>query len=910
MVSDISSRPQGCENQKLTLKQKSEVWKLLINNSRGSEWHKCDLHLHSTASDGTATPQQLVDEAVQKGIKIIALTDHHTVDSIDEIKAYGRSRDIVVISGIEFRTEYGQRSVHMIGLFPDSYNGIELTQEALYELVLSPLNLTKTLIRKAGRSEHPEYSDDKALKEGLLRVQVGFKEAADLIHKYGGVVTVHAGGKANSFDEEMKHDGPAKKNVDIADSLGPVKEELLRNYIDICEVRNHKEVVFYLEKWNKPCIAASDAHSISEFARNFCWIKCDPSFEGLKQIIYEPESRVRIQEDKPEEKPDYLVIDRLEIDYKDFGKQIIPFNQGLNTIIGGRSSGKSILLSCIARLCGDTKPIKPGKQQYDTYIDTAIQSMKMYWRDLGEETDRKIDFFPQSYIIEMASDPHKIRDLVEDIMRDENGENKELTQLRGKLETTRVLIHSLFSDYRKKNDDLVSLQSDIKAVGNREGIQQEISKLESLILQIRTTIKDGLSDEESALYGTQKEQISELKNKGRMHQDSIQTIEGIREVPIFADIEYSLSALPNEEQRTRLTTAYNEMKAETLEKWSAIVESFITESKELFDRSKADIATIEQNPAYIKATKVYEENTKLVEENSKLEKEKAKLSKIDRLAERIEQTQKDIIDILGKILSCYDDLYSSQYEYCTTHVVNKGDVTITPQVVFQAKAFQDIVSKHFDGRSAKNNDVLYFKYESKDHFSTYAKEMLKKLLKREYVLKSGSNHTEAAENIFSSNPFMIEYNINYQGDDLSEMSEGKTAFVILRLLLDFSTNEYPILIDQPEDDLDNRAIFGDLVSYLREKKIKRQIILVTHNPNVVVGADAEEIIVANQQGIGNMNPDGIKFAYITGALEDSFVAENESVLMKQGIREHVCDLLEGGDKAFQLREQKYQLSNR
>lgn len=99
-------------------------------------------------------------------------------------------------------------------------------------------------------------------------------------------------------------------------------------------------------------------------------------------------------------------------------------------------------------------------------------------------------------------------------------------------------------------------------------------------------------------------------------------------------------------------------------------------------------------------------------------------------------------------------------------------------------------------------------------------------------------------------------------------------------------------------------------SYLREKKIKRQIILVTHNPNVVVGADAEEIIVANQQGIGNMNPDGIKFAYITGALEDSFVAENESVLMKQGIREHVCDLLEGGDKAFQLREQKYQLSSR
>ena len=61
---------------------------MLINNSRGSEWRKCDLHMHSTASDGTATPQQLVDEAVNKKIEIIALTDHHTVDKVDEIKAY------------------------------------------------------------------------------------------------------------------------------------------------------------------------------------------------------------------------------------------------------------------------------------------------------------------------------------------------------------------------------------------------------------------------------------------------------------------------------------------------------------------------------------------------------------------------------------------------------------------------------------------------------------------------------------------------------------------------------------------------------------------------------------------------------------------------------------------------------
>jgi len=99
-----------------------------------------------------------------------------------------------------------------------------------------------------------------------------------------------------------------------------------------------------------------------------------------------------------------------------------------------------------------------------------------------------------------------------------------------------------------------------------------------------------------------------------------------------------------------------------------------------------------------------------------------------------------------------------------------------------------------------------------------------------------------------------------------------------------------------------------LVTYLREKKLKRQIVIVTHNANIVVGADAEEIIVANQQGIGNVNPGAVQFAYVTGALENTFTDDNSFILLKQGIREHVCDLLEGGDKAFKLREQKYQLA--
>ena len=154
-----------------------------ISNTKGSIWLKWDLHMHSTASDGKCSPQELIEEASKRGISVIALTDHHTVNNIDEAKRLGKEKGITVISGIEFRTTYGQKSVHMIGLFPDKYNGISLNQETLYELILCQLNLSKTTIMQAARNEAIKNGkviedDNVAYKDGLLRVQVSFESAA------------------------------------------------------------------------------------------------------------------------------------------------------------------------------------------------------------------------------------------------------------------------------------------------------------------------------------------------------------------------------------------------------------------------------------------------------------------------------------------------------------------------------------------------------------------------------------------------------------------------------------------------------------------------------------------------------------------------------------------------------------
>jgi predicted ATP-dependent endonuclease of OLD family len=125
--------------------------------------------------------------------------------------------------------------------------------------------------------------------------------------------------------------------------------------------------------------------------------------------------------------------------------------------------------------------------------------------------------------------------------------------------------------------------------------------------------------------------------------------------------------------------------------------------------------------------------------------------------------------------------------------------------------------------------------------------------------------------------------------------------------LHLSKSKNPILIDQPEDSLDNRTVYRELNEFIKKKKIDRQIIVVSHNANLVVSTDSENIIVANQSGQGESKDNfKYKFEYVNGAIEHSFIDDSKKgILFQRGIRQHVCDILEGGEEAFAKRENKY-----
>lgn len=883
---------------------------MITKSTRGSEWRKWDLHVHTPASDGTGTPEQIVDTAISKGLSVIAITDHHTTDYIDKVKEAAKDKNLTVISGIEFRSEYGAKSVHFIAYFPEEYNGTKLTSQNLYELILCKLKLSKAEIIAKAKSLKSYSNEDKAFHEGIFLLQVNLKEAAELIHSYGGIISVHNGQKSNGLDEEVKHKGTAPKNVRTLDEcLGPLKEELMNNYIDICDLGvsdDDNEREFYLKQFNTPSILASDAHRYENIGSSFSWIKANPSFEGLKQIIYEPVTRVSLQTEKPEFKNDYQIIDSIEFNNTAMGTQKIDFNQNLNTIIGGRSSGKSILLGCLANIIDPSQKPKENQDAYNENIRKLIKDASVLWCDGSSET-RKIIYYSQSKISEIVRPDENgisgINKLVNRIVRTD--ENKvELLQAYDKaVIANRTELVSKINDFCEIKKQIQEKNDEIRDIGIKKGIQQEIEKLEKEIDSIKKELKDYLSASDEQLYKEKVEKLEKLQECRKLLTSDTAQYDIAENSELFTSLDSLLSSFSSL-NHDEISDFYESLKKETKEKWVDFIKK---QKKDIFEKmNKVDekIKEITDSEIFIKGNSFKDNNEVLSKKDSDLQKEKQKNNTIEKIESEISKLQESLNNCKNDIFVSFSKYKTLANELSEKLQMQKKDVEIKANVHLLYKDFFKLVLESIN-RTRKENQ----KYEDYETISPSSREELISnlfdgIINDEIILKKQFH--QVLTDLFSNNYYTISYDVTYDNDSFEKMSEGKKAFIVLRLLLDFDDSVCPIIIDQPEDDLDNRAIYDQLVKYLKEQKKERQIILATHNPNVVVGADAELVIVANQNGIDSPNQDNLQFEYYGNSIEDTFEnRECSTVLLSKGIREHICEILEGGTAAFQIREKKY-----
>src|SRR5690606_9801671 len=152
-----------------------------------------------------------------------------------------------------------------------------------------------------------------------------------------------------------------------------------------------------------------------------------------------------------------------------------------------------------------------------------------------------------------------------------------------------------------------------------------------------------------------------------------------------------------------------------------------------------------------------------------------------------------------------------------------------------------------------NRDLAEYQYDDFTGFERHQLDLFEKLENKKLTLKGGYDGQSLASALLSTNFFSLSYDIVYEGDDFKSMSDGKKAFLVHKLVLDFSDKSCYMLKAQPEDDLNNRAISNNLVPYLRNNKNIRPLIVATHTPNIALAAARPLVLCANHHGEKNLN---------------------------------------------------------
>ena len=931
--------------------------------SRGSEWRKWDLHIHTPASichdyggSNEETWEKFICdlEKLPKEFSVIGINDYLFLDGYEKVLEYkkkGRLKNIdLILPILEFRLKefagvdfgaYKRPNIHVI--FADE---TVLATDIIKSQFLATLDskyilekygtefqrtLTKESLIELGNKIINTVPDEKKFQckspeeEGFYNLNLTLDQIQSPLKKdcFKGKYLL-AIGKTEWSQISWKYASPANKKT-LINSCDVVftSSESVKAFESAKQKLKNEEVKDLL-------LDCSDAHTFSysvnkdgipikdRIGKCFTWIKADPTFEGLKQILYEADDRVKIQESKPEERESYQIIDSVKFLDQNFTQEEIFLNQNLTVIIGGKSTGKSVLLRNMAEAIDakevETRIDEAQLQKYPKELEVANFLVK--WRDgqeskkVNSEISKKIIYIPQSYLnrlIDKKETKTPIFKIVEEALRQDDlvkeSFDKMDVQQREIERNISADVDSLF--FIEK--DIQSLSAAIKSIGDKQGIEIEIKKLEAEI----TTLKDssGISAEELKKYDDLKNQYAKLNYQKISNKIDLENLIRIKGKEIF--IAPNLLSLSEEVQKS-LVTEYESITEKYLHQWKEKIDVTINviKANDLKLDELITLLTEEGKPLSEKVKQSKSLSEKIDLQKKEQEKLKLILKEEEKLKTEKEKFNTKILQIAEGNSKFYDSFQSAKNEILKQKNFSGEGFDFDISVEFKSDLFQKNFVEDVCNRSkidAFDPKLNNYKFNDNTGLKGVIKKAVDGILKGALALKVNYTKQEAIKKLVQ-NWFLFHYQIKDGYDDISTMSPGKKSFIILKLLIELSNDRCPILLDQPEDDLDNRSIYNDLVKFIKDKKKSRQIIIVTHNPNLVVGADAECVIVANQSGVKPENKE-YKFEYVTGSLENGFVDKKEDkILYKQGIREHVCDILEGGEIAFEKRKNKYNIS--
>lgn len=656
-----------------------------------------------------------------------------------------------------------------------------------------------------------------------------------------------------------------------------------------------KDREFWL-KCNKSLLQSSDAHEEEQIGKRYTWIKAEKTFEGLKQIIYEPETRVSIDEEKPQDPLYKIDCVGLNFDeevkitnekgdtpfcYAGFNETLF-FSPNFTCVIGGRGSGKSTLLQLIASAIKNKSFVKGLR------LETIQKSLKIQSSiDIADN----IEYLAQNEVEEFATNVSKFTEAIFNrIDSKSGGKLKELEkqikesiekfdeQIRYWQEKTKLEEQLKESENkRKKYQSIIDAFTDKNYLDKKDKLQAKHQALIDLE-QSKEGFLTFIKELKRVVNFESKENMEEKNNYDKVYNQLKQDIcKKIEEI----DTNRENGCFNSEDEKIRTLGAEHEALSQE-------IGEFLKE-KGVSDESIGDIRNTNYHLANIKM------DINGLEHEIKEIANKIEGFSYGDIDKNIEEFKDQINEELSKINSAFEEISKNHKEVKPITIEYRLNEDIFEEVF---EDFDKLVDKDFKIQKHQSKIKEYLKeIELKNVTGMQHAEFIEKLDSRIENKKAAFYETMKdildreihfqiyriliLKHLRNVEKYKI-FKVRYDKRALNETSFGQKCTAVLVVLLSLGNN--PIIIDEPEAHLDSALIANYLVALIKKQKQKRQIIFATHNANFVLNADAELIIQLKNEN--------------NKIVAQSFMIESDAY--KEDLLK-----LEGGEKAFKDRERKY-----
>ena len=760
---------------------------------------------------------------------------------------------------------------------------------------------------------------------------------------------------------------------------------------------------------NDLLLDCSDAHDFSDSAdkdrigKCYTWLKADPTFEGLKQVIIEPEERVFIGDRPPLleriSKNRTKYINELSInqtgDYDNrhgvwFKDVSIPLNSELVAIIGNKGSGKSAIADVTA-LCSNypantdfsflTKEKFKKKGLAANFMATAVwESGKISEINLNDQPESTelldVKYLPQGQFERLTNEIRSAEEFqreIESVVFSHIPDSEKLGTLsfdeliEKTTSSVNLEVEGYKGDIRDINKKIIELERKSTTAYRADVVNRLKKKEEELSALVEPPpVSDPNEDlEKKKLNEAVNKIINGLKGEILNLQASIQTAEGEKKATLEALQKLKTIKTDVRQKETEINRFISEKDLElsafeidvkkliSIEVDFTELDALILDKEGCLQKAKEQLGELEVTDGPLPLPHQLEaKELQLKIEKSKLDAEQQQYQKY--LAEKA-SWQKDQAAIVGS----FDRLdtvqfYKHELDYLDNNLSSELEAKYEERrtivrIVFDKK--QEVISVYKEARNRLNTIID----ENQGTLKDYKIEVDASLVKAAgfnskflgFILQNrmGTFHSKdggevqlirllaeidfdekedvvslldnlitalrfdkragqknelraVAEQVkdipaFYDYLFSLEFlEKNYQlkqGDkELEQLSPGERGALLLVFYLLLDNNDIPLLIDQPEDNLDNHSVATILVPFIRVAKKKRQIIMVTHNPNLAVVSDAEQVIYVDLDKEKNYI-----FSTVSGSIED------------KAVNKKIVDVLEGAMPAFNTRKRKY-----